>query len=253
MVQTQSTGHPQQTFNSGSKRLHLKLRGFNEKLQSRTLNICAHLRTTLGQIIEIVDVSGWGKCLRLNGDLMAIEKNQDGLHQIMVKLGLQNLDRNARSITILGGGDGGILKHSLRLNPDQINLLELDPQVISFCKKYLPHISNGAFDDNKVNLIIGDAFVNITNLKDNSQDIVFVDMTDGGAISNENQVFGPRSDILMQNINRILSNKGVVVCQANEQPQDVLKNFKKYFEKSYCWSDSFEIKNANCYVYSVND
>ena len=232
----------------------LKLRGFNEKSEKRKVEVCFYSETSLGQIVEIVNVSGWGLCLRLNGDIMAVEKNQDSLHQIMVVLASQNLSNNPREITILGGGDGGVLKHCLRLNPDFVNILELDPQVIAACRKHLPHISEGSFDDNRVRLIIGDAFKNIIHhIQDDSQDMIFVDMTDAGAASENSQVFGPRGDILFSNIKRILKDKGVVVCQASEQPQEILKIFKKYFNKSYCWSDSFEIHDANCYVYCIND
>ena len=249
----QLIGRQQPTSNQEAAARHsiLRLRGFNEKLKSLEVEVRSRFKTKLGQIAEIVNVSDWGLCLRLNGDLMAIEKNENCLHQSMVRLGSGNLDQQPEFITILGGGDGGVLKHCLRLNPKSITQLELDSEIVDICKQHLPHISEGAFDDPRVKTIWGDAFINIEGIDSDSQNMVLVDMTDGGALNENNMVFGPRENHLLLNIKRILSDGGTVVCQASEKPQDVLEIFKKYFNKSYGWVDSFNLPNANCYVYSI--
>ena len=71
------------------------------------------------------------------------------------------------------------------------------------------------------------------------------------AAEESNQVFGPRSNELFSNMKRCLKERGVVVAQASAYQKETLSIFKKYFEKSYGWTDSFELQHANSFVYGI--
>ena len=181
---------------------------------------------------------------------MALQCNADFLHNQMVHLATSNLNTKRPNITILGGGDGGLLKSCLKINPRSIKLLELDQEVITVCKKYLSHLSKGSFKDERVKIIIGDAFENIKKLRKNSQHIIFIDLVDS-AVKEESQVFGSRSKQLFNQIKRCLKDDGVIVCQASPYQKEVLNTFKKHFKKSYGWTDNFDLDSANSFVYAI--
>ena len=228
-----------------------QIHGFDGTVQSYQTEEVFSTKTKQNQNVKILKLSnGVGLCLELNDDLMALQCNEDFLHGQMVKLGVSNLNAKARNITVLGGGDGGILKHCLKLNPRSVKVLELDQDIVRICQKYLPHISEGAFESPRTKTLYGDAFKTIKKIRKDSQHLIFIDMADM-AVDANSQVFGPRSNALLSNIKRCLKNGGVVVSQAGPYQQKILSVFKKYFEKSYGWTDNFELQHANSFVYGI--
>ena len=136
-----------------------RIHGFEGEFRSYTTQEIFTTQTSKNQRVKILKLSdGVGLCLEINDDLMALEVNQDFLHRQMVKLGASNLNIKPRNIVILGGGDGGILKHCLKLKPRSVKVLELEEEMVQICKKYLPHISEGAFEDSRTKMIYGNAF-----------------------------------------------------------------------------------------------
>ena len=99
-------------------------------------------------------------------------------------------------------------------------------------------------------MIYGDAFKTIKKIRKNSQHLIFVDMADT-AVEKINQVFGPRSNELLSNIKKCLKEEGVVIAQASAYQKETLSTFKKHFERSYGWTDSFELQHANSFVYAI--
>ena len=229
----------------------MQVHGFGSSVKSYKVEEIISTKTKRKQNVKVLKLSGGvGLCLEINDDLMALQCNEGFLHNQMVELGRSNTNAKRPNITILGGGDGGILKSCLNLNPRSVKLLELDDEIIKICQKYLPHISKNAFKDKRVKTILGDAFDNIKKIRRNSQDLIFVDMADA-AVTEDNQVFGPRSDILLLNIKKCLKENGVVVAQASGYQQQTLSTFKKYFENTYGWTDSFNLQHANSFVYAI--
>ena len=171
-----------------------QIHGIGGIVQSYLTEEIFRAKTKQNQNVKILKLSnGVGLCLELNGDLMALQCNEDFLHSQMVKLGVSNLNGKARNITVLGGGDGGILKHCLKLNPRSVKVLELDQDVVRICQKHLSHISSGAFKNTRTKMIYGDAFKTIKKIRKNYQHLIFVDMADT-AVEKINHHFGPRSE-----------------------------------------------------------
>ena len=61
-------------------------------------------------------------------------------------------------VLILGGGEGATLREVLRdAAVRRCTMVDIDGQVVELAKRYLPEWSDGAFDDPRARVIIGDA------------------------------------------------------------------------------------------------
>ena len=58
-------------------------------------------------------------------------------------------------------------------------MVELDQEVIELSKRYFPQVSDGAFDDRRVNLVIGDGVEYVTQV-DAQFDVVIIDFDGSG-------------------------------------------------------------------------
>jgi spermidine synthase len=86
---------------------------------------------------------------------------------------------NPKRALIVGGGDGGsareILKHP---GLEKCVMIDIDGDVVEACRKHLPSLNNGAFENPKLELIIGDGIDYVKRAEDNSFDVIIVDSTD---------------------------------------------------------------------------
>jgi spermidine synthase len=83
-----------------------------------------------------------------------------------------------RSVLIIGGGDGGIMREVLKYPCVQtVDLAELDDGVIAFSKKYLPKVHGGAFRDPRLSIHVTEGRRFVAKRR-GVYDIVIMDMTD---------------------------------------------------------------------------
>ncbi|MFO8016755.1 MAG: adenosylmethionine decarboxylase [Candidatus Woesearchaeota archaeon] len=129
------------------------------------------------QKIEIIDNEEFGRMLFLDNDLQVAESDENLFNEMMMSplSGLKGSAKPAK-IAVLGGGDGGLLRHALDLKPKEAVLVEIDKEVVEASRKYLDSISRGAFDHPKTNIIIDDAKEYMRNQKDEF-DAVIYDLT----------------------------------------------------------------------------
>jgi spermidine synthase len=84
----------------------------------------------------------------------------------------------AKRVLIVGGGDGGILRETLRhKSVEAVTMVEIDRAVVDMCLEWMPSIAGKSFADKRTNLVIADGakFVAETDAK---FDVVIVDSTD---------------------------------------------------------------------------
>lgn len=95
-------------------------------------------------------------------------------------------------VLIIGGGDGLAARDVLRSNPKSVTLLDLDPRLVEFFQK--PHyddkniqinkffieLNEGAFSDERVSFLFGDAYLNIKKLLANNRKFgtIIIDLPD---------------------------------------------------------------------------
>jgi len=133
------------------------------------------LRTNY-QVIEILDTEAYGLALFLGGDMQLTQRDEYIYHEMISHVALFT-HKKARRILIIGGGDGGTLREVLKHPVEKVTLVEVDRHVIESCRKYMPAISDGAFDDPRVEIVIGDGARYVATSKENF-DIILVDSTD---------------------------------------------------------------------------
>ena len=197
------------------------------------------VETKSGQKVQILESLGENKLRALfMNECYTMDTDSERLyHSALVGIGMQrrraiNPDTfSDLEVTIIGGGDGGTLREVLGYPVAKANLLELDEEVVQICKHNLPTFSLGAFDDERFNPIYGDAFDNITDIEESSQDLVFVDLNDVEAPSEASTVTGSRSKHLLIEVERILREDGVCGAYCGGYPRKYFSMFKKHFHQ----------------------
>src|SRR4028119_1537063 len=104
--------------------------------------------------IQVFDTAFFGKMLVIDGIIQTTVYDEFVYHEMMVILPSLRIEK-PQSILIIGGGDGGAIKQALRVKSlKRIVMAEIDMTVIDVSREFLPEISDGAFDDPRVELIV---------------------------------------------------------------------------------------------------
>lgn len=134
-------------------------------------------RQTAFQRLRLFANPTFGKVLMLDDIFQTSERDEGAYHEMLVHLPMLTLGA-VRRVLIIGGGDGGTLRHVL-LHPsvEAVTLVELDPEVIEFSREHLGALCGQAFEDPRVSVTIADGsrFVQET---DERYDLILVDSTD---------------------------------------------------------------------------
>ncbi len=127
------------------------------------------------------------------------------------------------NILIIGGGDGLALRDVLRWQPKNVDLIDIDRALVDFFKT--PKVQNGvvinqpfldlnenAFNDNRVNTIFGDAFLEVDRLIQQQQlyDVIIVDLPDPSH-PDLNKLYSAR---FYAKLNNLLFGDGALVVQS---------------------------------------
>ena len=141
------------------------------------LELLARHRTDW-QLVEIVHHPVYGNQLLIDHDLQISES--DVAYNTAMTAPVLTLDSLSR-VAILGGGDGGVLHELLQCSTrldkglEQATLVDIDGEVIRLCRQYMPRLCQGAFDDARAEIVVGDAFAWLENAR--QLDAVIYDLT----------------------------------------------------------------------------
>ena len=129
------------------------------------------------QRLRVIENARFGRVLTLDGVVQTTEADEFIYHEMMAHVPIL-AHGAARRVLIVGGGDGGMAREVLR-HPDveHVTMVEIDGGVIEFSKRYLPSLSDGAFDDPRLELVIADgaAFMRESAAR---FDVIICDSTD---------------------------------------------------------------------------
>lgn len=143
--------------------------------------------------------------------LNVTERDEFVYHEMLVHVPML-IHPNPTRVLIIGGGDGGsareVLKHP---NLTKFVMIDIDEVIVNECRKHMPAISNGAFEDPRMELIIGDGIEYVKKAADSSFDVIVVDSTDPLPDSVGEALF---TKDFYENCHRVLAPNGIITTQA---------------------------------------
>ncbi|WP_243671364.1 hypothetical protein [Vulcanisaeta sp. JCM 16161] len=129
------------------------------------------------QRIAIVEFEDLGKALVLDGKIQSSLYDEFVYHESLVHPAMIT-HPHPRKVLILGGGEGAtareVLKHR---GVEEVIMVDIDDEVIRLVKEYLPEMSQGAFDNPKLKLILQDGRKFLEESRDR-YDVIVLDLTD---------------------------------------------------------------------------
>jgi spermidine synthase len=128
------------------------------------------------QKIDVYDNAHFGRVLTLDDLLQTTERDEYCYHEMLVHPALTSLERVDR-VLVIGGGDGGTLRHVLMHGPSEVVMCEIDEEVVRVCREHMPSVSDGAFDDPRARVVFADGAA-FAGEHENAFDAVIVDGSD---------------------------------------------------------------------------
>jgi spermidine synthase len=129
------------------------------------------------QDLTIFETPTFGRVLALDGIVQTTERDEFAYHEMLAHVPVLAHGAAAR-VLIIGGGDGGTLREVLRHRTvEKATLVEIDGAVVERCREHLPGLNNGAFEDPRCELIIGDGIEYVAQAGE-AFDVIIVDSTD---------------------------------------------------------------------------
>ncbi len=130
------------------------------------------------QKIMILETDRLGKVLVLDGIVQLTEEDEGIYHEWIAHWPLFNISRPRKSVLIVGGGDCGVAREALRHDSvKNVDMVEIDRVVVDLCRKHLPSVCAGVFEDPRFQLHIGDGAEFIRGRK-GVFDVIIIDSTD---------------------------------------------------------------------------
>lgn len=162
------------------------------------------------QRIDIFDSPEFGRFLTLDGYMMLTEKDEFIYHEMITHVPMAT-NPNIKNILVIGAGDGGTVRELTKYQTiEHIDLVEIDGEVITACRKYLPQTAC-KLDDKRVTIYIEDG-LKFVRTKQKEYDLIIVDSTDP---------FGPGEGLFTKefygNCFNALTDEGILVNQ-HESP-----------------------------------
>jgi len=150
----------------------------------------------------------FGRVMMLDGAVQVTTADEFIYHEMMTHVALF-AHGAVRRVLIVGGGDGGIAREVLRhAAVEVVTMVEIDRSVVDLARRELPQVSDGAFEDPRLDLVIADgaAFVADCAVR---FDVIIVDSPD--PVGPGKVLFEPEFYAACR---RLLSERGILVTQS---------------------------------------
>lgn len=190
---------------------------------------------TSEQHLVIFENAFFGRMMALDGATQVTQRDEFIYHEMMTHVPV--LAHGAvKRLLIIGGGDGGIAREALRHKSiEHVTMVEIDPAVTEFCRAQLPSISNGAFDDPRLELVFADG-AKFVHERDDKFDVIIVDSTDpvgpGEVLFREEFYRGAKARLAEGGV--LVTQNGVPFMQASEL-QGTMEKFTRLFRVATCY------------------
>lgn len=134
-------------------------------------------KSTQYQNMEIIDTYRYGKCLFLDGKIQSAASDEFIYHEMLVFPAIIT-HPNPKKVLIIGGGEGATLREVLKCKDvESVKMIDIDKELVDYCKEFLPEWADGAFEDKRVCLLYTDAR---KHLEENNEkfDVIIIDLTE---------------------------------------------------------------------------
>jgi len=110
------------------------------------------------QQAEILETSRCGKALVLDGRMQSSQADEFIYHDALVHPGMLTAEAPPLTALIIGGGEGATLREVLRYpSVTRAVMVDIDAEVVDLCRRHLPEMHQGAFDDRRAEVRHEDA------------------------------------------------------------------------------------------------
>jgi spermidine synthase len=158
----------------------------------------------------IVETGAYGKALVLDGKWQSSQHDEFLYHEALVHPAM--IARRApKRVLVLGGGEGATVREALRWRSvERVTMVDIDGDVVEACREHLAEMHQGAFDDPRTELVIGDA-LELLDATDERWDVVISDLSDPIEEGPSYRLFTRE---YFEKIRRVLDDEGTFVVQA---------------------------------------
>lgn len=133
---------------------------------------------TAFQKVELLQTSKYGMVLVLDGTIQSAQADEWIYHESLVHPALLSCPASGR-VAILGGGEGATLREVLRHAwVTEAVMVDIDGEVVEFCRKNLRTFHQGAFDKPRAKVVIDDARAWLGRQDDGSFSSVIFDLSE---------------------------------------------------------------------------
>lgn len=106
--------------------------------------------------IDVVDTLEYGRMLFLDGIAQSAALDEFIYHESLVHPAML-AHHNPRSVCIIGGAEGATIREVAKYGDvRRIVMVDIDGELIEVCRRHLPEWSAGAYEDSRLELLIGD-------------------------------------------------------------------------------------------------
>ena len=129
------------------------------------------------QHIQVFETATYGRLLVLDGCIQLTERDEFSYHEMMAHTGVFGMGGEARTVLVIGGGDGGVVRELCKhASVEEIHLCDLDEEVIRVSKEYFPKVASG-LSDSRVTIHVEDGAEYMAR-HSNKFDLIIVDSSD---------------------------------------------------------------------------
>jgi spermidine synthase len=127
--------------------------------------------------IDIVDTAEYGRMLFLDGIAQSADQDEFIYHESLVHPAML-IHPNPRSVCIVGGAEGATIREVAKYQDvNRIVMVDVDEELVNVCRQHLSSWSNGAYEDQRLELHIGDGRKFLEQTK-GTFDVIIVDLND---------------------------------------------------------------------------
>ena len=168
-------------------------------------------RQTQFQKIQIFETPVFGKVLALDNAIQITERDNHIYHEMLVHVPMF-AHGDVKDVLIVGGGDGGCLRETLKHPVNSVTMVEIDSEVVELSRCFFPEVSGDAFLDDRADILIDDAYRYLAEEKQRF-DLILIDSTDpiGAAARLFTQEFYQRCFLRLRS-------SGMMVVQSGSPP-----------------------------------